>query len=88
MLEVTAVCLTTAIHPKPLERFMGAKNDLSAEYVRSILSYDPETGEFRFLIRKGGRGSVGKIAGSFDKKKYRLIDNSFLHAKQLCFQSL
>lgn len=52
---------------------MAFKNDLSAEYVRSLLDYDPETGEFRFRIRKGGRAKVGKIAGSFDKKKYHRI---------------
>jgi len=40
------------------------RNDLTAEYVRSVLDYDPETG----LLRWKNRG--GKIAGSTSKRGY------------------
>lgn len=42
---------------------MAEANSLTAEEARRHLSYDPETGEFRWLIGGKGRPGVGAIAG-------------------------
>lgn len=42
---------------------MAEANSLTAEEVRRHLSYNPETGEFRWLIGGKGRPGVGEIAG-------------------------
>lgn len=49
----------------------GARNDLTAEYVRSILDYNPDTGEFRWKINRPPRGKAGEIAGSINANGYR-----------------
>lgn len=40
------------------------RNILTAEYVKSILSYDPETGIFRWKVDRGSKIKAGSIAGS------------------------
>lgn len=45
---------------------------LTRERVQELLSYDPETGEFRHRTGRGGRRS-GDIAGTIDPNGYRLI---------------
>jgi HNH endonuclease/AP2 domain len=45
---------------------------LTAAKLREVLSYDPLTGEFLWLIKSNTR-DIGSIAGSFDSKGYRQI---------------
>lgn len=61
-----------------LPRHKNARNDLTAEYVRSILDYDPETGEFRWKYRSDvGKAwntrYSGKPAGFICKTHGRLV---------------
>lgn len=50
--------------PTPSKEPRRNGNDLTAEYVRSILAYEPNTGAFSWLIPKRGRR---KTVGSFNK---------------------
>ena len=49
------------------------RNDLTAERVRELLSYDPDTGVFRWKIKTNPRVQVGDIAGREGSKGYRKI---------------
>jgi hypothetical protein len=45
---------------------------LTAERLRELLSYAPDTGEFRWLVKGGGR--LGSVAGCIEKRThYRMI---------------
>lgn len=44
--------------------------NLTFERLREVLSYEPDTGLFRWKIRNGPRIKVGDIAGSKDRKGY------------------
>ncbi len=46
---------------------------LTAERLRSLLSYNAETGVFVWLVSVSGRIKVGDIAGNVDRRGYRLI---------------
>jgi hypothetical protein len=41
----------------------GARDDLTAEYVREILAYDPETGVLTWKVSRPPRGKIGAKAG-------------------------
>lgn len=45
---------------------------LTKEFLESRLSYDPDTGDFRWKVAKGGK-RVGDIAGSINDQGYLLI---------------
>lgn len=53
-----------------------------------MLSYDPETGVFRWRRRNGSRCEVGQEAGSVDRYGYILIrvDKTLLRAHRLAWQ--
>lgn len=60
----------------------------TVEYLRSILHYDRETGEWSWLVRKANRIRVGDIAGKTDSHGYRqlTINNfSYLSSRMAVF---
>jgi len=46
---------------------------LTAERLRELLSYDPDTGFFVWRVQKGRRGNVGERAGSIGGFGYRQV---------------
>lgn len=62
---------------------------LTAERARELLSYDPDTGEFRWRVQRGPR-KAGSIAGSIKKlngRKYRTlcVDGEYFLAHRLAW---
>lgn len=53
--------------------FDQAKDDLAPEYVRSLLSYDPETGDVRWRVNRCARAKAGDLAGSRHTTGYRRV---------------
>lgn len=49
------------------------KSLLSAERLRELLNYDPETGIFRWKVSRGGTAMIGTIAGCLHPDGYLLI---------------
>src|ERR1700761_4942392 len=47
--------------------------DLTVEYLKTLLVYDPSTGLFTNKVQRGIRGPIGAIAGSYDKDGYVVI---------------
>lgn len=58
-----------------------ATTSLTQEHLKSLLTYDPDTGEFRWKVNIGARAKIGALAGSrnsegythiqIDRRKYR-----------------
>lgn len=46
---------------------------LTAEHLRTLLEYNSETGEFKWLITKGPRAKIGSFAGSIRTDGYITI---------------
>jgi hypothetical protein len=57
---------------------MAARDNITADYLRQLLDYDPETGEFRWRARPDGnadwnRMTAGRVAGTVNNRGYRAI---------------
>src|ERR1700754_9060 len=48
-------------------------NDLTANYIRSVLCYDQETGVFTNRITRSANAKAGWISGCINSKGYRII---------------
>ena len=66
---------------------MANKPNITAEYIRSIMEYDPETGIFTWKLRLSNRTKIGNEAGSIDKSGYKKISvkNIDLYCHRLSF---
>lgn len=64
-----------------------ATSILSAERLREVLHYDPETGAFTWKVRTSNRVSVGAVAGAMLKTGYLsiCIDRKFYRAHRLAW---
>lgn len=57
-----------------------AKSDLTADRLRELLHYDPETGLFTCQVRTGSRSKVGEVTGCSDGNGYlqiRILGRSY-----------
>jgi HNH endonuclease len=63
------------------------KPELTHERLLELLSYDPETGLFRWLVARGGTAKAGSIAGSPTMNGYVniSIDGRLYRAHRLAF---
>jgi hypothetical protein len=69
---------------------MKIRTELTAEHLREVLHYDPDTGIFRWRIKRNGYGGgtkPGMIAGTIGANGYRYIglDQKPLLAHRLAF---
>lgn len=55
-----------------------ASEDITQCYLKSILSYNPDTGIWRYLIARGGRPR-GTIAGTIDPDGYNVVTIRKVH---------
>jgi len=60
---------------------------LTQKHLKSLLTYDAETGEFRWRIKRSNRALKGSIAGCADKYGYIVIriDNTLYKAHRLAW---
>jgi HNH endonuclease len=52
---------------------LKVKNELTAERLRELLHFDPETGIFTWLVRTNRRIKMGSVAGCVNDKGYIVI---------------
>jgi hypothetical protein len=63
-----------------------AKTDLTAQRLRELLHYDPETGKFRQLVRTSGRRNVGAEPGCISRGRRLIrIDYKLIPAARLAW---
>ena len=55
------------------ESFKGTYKPLTAERVRELLNYAPETGVFTWRVNRGGTANSGSVAGHIDQDGYGRI---------------
>lgn len=52
---------------------MANSNSITAEYVRRLFNYDPDTGIFTRIVSVGSRGQEGMQVGSADLHGYKTV---------------
>ena len=59
---------------------------MNQERLKSLLRYEPETGEFTWLVAKGNRAKAGDVAGCLDNGYTRIkVDGKQYRAHRLAF---
>ena len=65
---------------------MGFDMTITAERLREVLNYNPDTGVFRWRVVLSNRVRLGQVAGNYDKGRWIIsIDNRGYFAHQLAW---
>lgn len=54
--------------------YWNSRNTVPCEHLHELLTYDPQTGEIRSRIGRGGRTKAGKLSGDFGERGYLRIN--------------
>jgi hypothetical protein len=55
--------------------------NLTSEYLKTVLHYDPHTGVFTNRTYRSSRARIGMTSGALDKDGYRIIVIHYIHHK-------